>query len=121
PLVIARPVALIGLFGMSVVLGAVMLATGDTYLSQNTLFIAMLLLCGFTFPPNYLPLPLQWLGAALPVTGALRLLRSALLYNTPPTSIVGDAITYTLLGLAYAVPGLSLMRQAERRALEGVA
>src|SRR6266852_527840 len=44
---LALPVALIGLFGLSTVLGAIMLATGDTYLSQNTLFATMTLVCGF--------------------------------------------------------------------------
>jgi len=120
-LIMAVPVALVGLFGLSLVLGAIMLATGDTYLSQNTLFLAMFLVCGITFPPNYLPLPLQWLGAFLPVTGVVRLLRDALLYNAAPSSVVEDAVLYLLLGLAYAIVGLLLMRWAERRAVEGVA
>ncbi|HEX6484594.1 MAG TPA: ABC transporter permease [Ktedonobacteraceae bacterium] len=118
-LMIAAPVALIGLFGMSTLLGAIMLATGDTYISQNTLFATMTLVCGFVFPPNYLPLPLQWLGAALPVSGALRLLRAALLNGTAPMVVMHDIVVYTLLGLVYAIAGLTLMRWAERRALEG--
>lgn len=120
-LVMALPVAVIGLFGMSLVLGAIMLATGDTYLSQNTLFLAMFLVCGITFPVNYLPLPLQWLGIFLPVTGALRLLRDALLFNAAPTAVIGDTVLYILLGLVYTVVGLLLMRWAERCAVEGVA
>ncbi len=115
-LLIAAPMALIALFGMSTVLGAIMLATGDTYISQNTLFTTMTLVCGFVFPPNYLPLPLHWLGAALPVSGALRLLRAALLNGTAPGAVIQDIAVYTLLGLAYSLVGLALMRWAERRA-----
>jgi ABC-2 type transport system permease protein len=118
-LTIAAPVALIGLFGMSTMLGAIMLTTGDTYISQNTLFATMTLVCGFVFPPHYLPLPLQWLGAALPVSGDLRLLRAALLNGTAPLAVMQDIVIYTLLGLVYAVAGLILMQWAERRALEG--
>lgn len=117
-LLLALPVALVGTLGVAVALGAVMLAARDTYLSQNTLFIAMGLLCGFTFPPQYLPLPLQWLGAALPVTGALRLLRAALLEGASPAAIIPDLLTTTLLGILYIAIGMRLLRWAERRALE---
>jgi ABC-2 type transport system permease protein len=40
-LIIAAPVALVGLFGMSTVLGAIMLATGDTYISQNMCWLSL--------------------------------------------------------------------------------
>jgi ABC-2 type transport system permease protein len=119
-LLMALPVALIGLFGMSAVLGAVMLATGDTYISQNTLFAAMTLLCGFLFPASYLPLPLQWLGDALPASGALRLLRGATLNGMTPATALPETLIYLLLGVLYAAAGLLLMRRAERRAMEGV-
>lgn len=118
-LLLTFPIALLGLFGMSTVLGALMLATGDTYVSQNTLFAAMTFLCGFAFPVNYLPLPLQWLGAVLPVSGAVHLLRAALLNGSSPAQLGQEMLLYLVLGLAYAFVGLSLMRGAERRALEG--
>jgi ABC-2 type transport system permease protein len=113
------PVALLGLFGMSTVLSGIMLATGDTYIVQNTLFIAMALLCGFSFPPNYLPVPLQWVGAFIPVTGSLHLLRAVLLQGGPSEGLFGELAFYALLGLLYAVFGLKLTRWAERRVLEG--
>ena len=119
-LALAIPVTLLCVFGMALTLGAIMLASGDTYISQNTLFVAMALLCGFTFPPNYLPLPLQWLGAALPISGALRLLRAALLEGASVAAVAPEAAVYALLGLAYVALGLWLLRWAERRALEGV-
>lgn len=118
-LLMALPVAFIDLFGMSVVLGALMLATGDTYISQNTLFVAMTLLCGFLFPASYLPVPLQWLGNILPVSGALRLLRGATLNGTTPAAALSETLIYIAIGLVYAVIGLWLMQRAERRAMEG--
>jgi ABC-2 type transport system permease protein len=118
-LALAVPVALLGCVGLAMMLGALMLATGDTYISQNTLFTAMGLLCGFVFPPQFLPTALQWLGDALPVTGAVRLLRSAALYGQAPAALAGDLAIYSVLGLMYAVAGLAVMRRAERHALEG--
>lgn len=118
-LCLALPALFIGLFGMSVVLGAIMLATGDTYISQNTLFAAMTLLSGFLFPASFLPTALQWLGNALPVSGALRLLREAVLSGTTPVVALPETVIYVVIGLVYAVVGLLLMRWAERRAIEG--
>lgn len=119
-LLIVFPVVMFGLSGISLVLGAIMLATGDTYLSQNTLFVFMFLVGGFTFPPNYLPLPLQWLGAALPTTGVMRLLHAALLNQSTPATVMNDIVVYSLLSIVYIIAGFALMRWAERRATEGV-
>jgi ABC-2 type transport system permease protein len=113
------PVVMVGLFGMALVLGAVMLASGDTYISQNTCFAVMMLVCGFTFPRTYLPIPLQALGATLPATGVLDLLRAAVLEGAQPAALIQPALLYFGLGLIYSVSGLWLIKKAERRALEG--
>jgi ABC-2 type transport system ATP-binding protein len=60
-----------------------MIAAGEAHITQNTLFVAMGLVCGFTFPPSYLPDVLRWLGEALPMTSALRALRAATLQHAP--------------------------------------
>jgi ABC-2 type transport system permease protein len=117
---LALPVSILGLFGLATVMGAIMLLSGDTYIVQNTLFIAMALMCGFTFPTNYLPLPIQWIAAALPVTGDLHLLRAALLEGDSPGTVLWDLIVYAILGLIYTVVGLWLVRRAVYRVLEGV-
>jgi ABC-2 type transport system permease protein len=116
----AAPLALLAMFGMSLVLGAVMLATADTYISQNTLFLAMAVLCGFTFPPQYLPDPLPLLSQALPVTHAMELLRLALPQGrSAATAPPGQLLSCLLLGALYTVLGIRAMSWAERRALEG--
>lgn len=70
---------LFGFFSLSMVLGAIMLYTRDTYISQNTLFTGMLLLCGITFPIEYLPYPLKILAELIPVTEISNLIRGATL------------------------------------------
>ncbi|MBY8875006.1 ABC transporter permease [Micromonospora sp. PLK6-60] len=116
-LVAALAAATVAVLGMSVPLSAVMLAAGEAHITQNTLFTAMALLCGFTFPTGYLPDAARWLGEALPVTWALRVLRAATL---PGASVdVPSALAVCLaLGAAYLAVGLWILPPAERRALQ---
>jgi ABC-2 type transport system permease protein len=76
------------------------------------------LLCGFTFPPSYLPDALRWLGEALPMTPALRVLRAATLQHAPLTAVVPDLLRGLGLGGLYLVVGLRLLGPAERRAVQ---
>jgi ABC-2 type transport system permease protein len=117
-LLLALPTAFLGLFGMAVMLSTLMLYSGDTYISQNTLFIAMGLLCGFSFPTAYLPQPAQWLGELLPATSSLRLLRAALLEGANLADLIVDVGRCTALGVVYTLAGFTLLRFAEWRALE---
>lgn len=117
-LLLAIPVGLLSIFGMSIVLGGVMLATGDTFVVQNTLFVLLGLLCGFSFPVAYLPLPLQYVSFALPPTHALSLLRAAMLQHTSPGAIQTEIGYAMLMGLGYTIAGLRLITWAERRVQE---
>lgn len=117
PLLLAAVVAAtVAVVGMSVPLSAVMLAAGEAHITQNTLFTAMALLCGFTFPTSYLPDAARWLGEALPVTWALRVLRAATLPGSGVEPLPALAVCLTL-GTAYLLAGLSMIGPAERRAL----
>lgn len=118
-LILTIPVFIFGLFSMAIIMGAIMLASGDTYIVQNTLFATMALIGGFSFPIEYLPSPLQWAGALLPITGTLRILRAAILQGTPFMYVFADIIMYTLLSMIYTVVGFNMIRWAERRVLEG--
>lgn len=119
-LLLALPVTVLGLLGVAMVLGAFMLVTGDTYLLQNTLFAVLTLICGFFFPLEYLPLPIQWLAQMVPVTGGLNLMRAALLRGLTPVDVGQDVLVYSLLSIGYVLAGLWLIRRAAYRSLEGV-
>ena len=116
-LLVAVGAATVAVLGMSVPLSAVMLAAGEAHITQNTLFAAMALLCGFTFPTSYLPDPARWLGEALPVTWALRVLRAATLPGADADAAPALAVCL-LLGGVYLLFGLSILGPAERRALQ---
>jgi ABC-2 type transport system permease protein len=107
----------VAVFGLSVPLSAVMIAAGEAHITQNTLFVGMGLVCGFTFPTSYLPDALRWLGEALPVTSALRVLRAATLQRAPIASAWPDLVLCLGLGSVYLVAGLILLPRAERRAV----
>lgn len=115
---IATALSLYGFFGLSLMLGCLMLYARDTYISQNTLFTAMFLVCGITFPKEYLPQGLQLLGSIIPVTDALTLMRGSLLGGLPTESFMLIGLREFILGTVYILVGMPLMKQVERIALE---
>ena len=50
-----------------------------TGLYMNCIDIPLILICGFAFPVEYLPLPIQWLSYCLPPTWAVIILRQSVL------------------------------------------
>jgi ABC-2 type transport system permease protein len=75
---------------------------GFFYLMPN------ILLSGFMFPREAMPAPAQWLGAALPLTYFLRVLRGILLRGTGWYAYWKEALT--LVGFSVLLIGLSVRR-----------
>lgn len=117
-LVAALCAATVAAFGLSVPLSAVMIAAGEAHITQNTFFVGIGLLCGFTFPTSYLPGALRWLGEALPMTSALRVLRAATLHHAPLGRTLPQLLLCLGLGTTYLLIGLWLLGPAERRAVQ---
>ncbi|MFD7510567.1 ABC transporter permease [Streptomyces sp. NPDC059853] len=117
-LVVGVGIFTLALFSMSLILGAVMLFASEAHISQNTLFLVMGLVCGFTFPREYLPSPLQWLAETLPVTPALDVLREGLsgVFDIAET---GPRMAACLaLCSVYLLASWWLLPRAERRVME---
>ncbi|MFC4537039.1 ABC transporter permease [Sphaerisporangium dianthi] len=106
----------VAVFGMSMVLTAVMITAGEAHITQNTVFLAIALLSGFTFPRDDLPAALQWLGEAVPTTAAMDVVRGVFTSGAgvPP----GRLALALALGCAYIAAGLLWLPRAERRAME---
>ena len=64
---------------MGILLSSVMLYTRDTYLTQNTLFVTMSLVCGITYPIQYLPDWVQNVAQIFPLTPAVTLFRNVVI------------------------------------------
>lgn len=116
--VIATGAITVAVFAISIPLGGLMIAAGEAHISQNTVFLTMALLCGFTFPRDYLPEPAQWLAELIPVTPALDAVRGALSHGQSVGEIAPRLGAALALSLVYALIGLRLLPHAERRALE---
>ncbi|MDH2428083.1 ABC transporter permease [Sphaerisporangium sp. TRM90804] len=106
----------VAVFGMSAVLSAVMIIAGEAHITQNTLFFAIALLSGFTFPRQDLPAVLRWAGELVPTTAAMDVVRGA--FTTGAGVSPGRLAAALGLGLAYAVAGLRWLPLAERHAMQ---
>ena len=97
-----------------------MITAGEAHITQNTLFVGMALLCGFTFPPALLPdvLQLARRGAA----GHLGAACDARRRRSTTAPLVGGAAriccSASALGSAYLLIGLRLLGPAERVAVQ---
>lgn len=109
-----------GFFCMGITLSSVMLYTRDTYLTQNTLFVAMSLACGITYPIEYLPGWLQNLAQIFPLTPAVTLFRRIAVDRQGLAENRILIFQVLALSAAYLAFGALWYRRMERRLLENV-
>ncbi|WP_282694844.1 ABC transporter permease [Streptomyces sp. CC208A] len=111
--------ALIGtVFAFSVGLGGLMIAAGEAHISQNTVFVVLGLLGGFTFPRTYLPEWAQWCAELLPTTAAVDVLHGATTGGQSLADLLPRLGTCVLVAAAYLLLGLLYLPRAEARAAE---
>jgi ABC-2 type transport system permease protein len=68
-------------------------------------FLPSMLLSGFMFPFEAMPIPAQWIGEVLPLTHFLRIARGVLLKGAPAESLIGEVAAigaFTLVALSVA-------------------
>ncbi len=82
----------------------------QTQAMQLSFFFLMpnILLSGFMFPREAMPAPAQWLGALLPLTYYLRILRAILLKGVGPAQVWPESLA--LVGFALVLVALSVRR-----------
>lgn len=121
------PAAFIGLvlslaayFSLSLILASIMLYTRDTYISQNTLFAVLFLICGVAFPVQYLPEPVQWLAQGIPVTISLEIIRNSTLKGMTAAAQAESYIRLAAISAVYCAAGFSLIKRVESEALEKI-
>lgn len=117
---VAFIISLFSFFSLSMVLACIMLYFRDTYISQNTLFLALFLLCGITYPIGYLPLPIREISNLIPITGAVTLIRDSALQGLGIREQIGTMAYTALLSAAYCFAGFKLIKRIERIALEKI-
>lgn len=93
--------SLFSFFVVSMPLACIMLYTRDTYISQNTLFALIFLLCGITFPYQYLPDSIQLMSRLIPVTYAAELIRGSTLLGLSLSEQMTSIIQLIILSSVY--------------------
>jgi ABC-2 type transport system permease protein len=109
---------ILSFFAQALVLGALMVSFRDTYISQNTLFVLMNLICGVLFPIQYLPVWLQPLSYMMPMTFGLDAFRSGVIGGGDLTSSGGDLLALIGLTVLYLVLGAWWIKKVEQNIVE---
>jgi ABC-2 type transport system permease protein len=117
---LAFVVSLFAYFSLSMVLAAVMLYFRDTYISQNTLFLLIFLLCGVTFPIKYFPVFVQYISKLIPVTTSLELIRNSTISGMGIMEQSSLFIYVIMLSAIYCVAGFMMLKRIEKIALEKI-
>ena len=112
--------AVFSFFCMGIALSSLMLYTRDTYLTQNTLFITMNLVCGIMYPIQYLPAGLQYAAQIFPLTPAVSLFRNVMIENQ---SLSGNQLLIwqiILLSGVYLLIGTVWYKEMELKLVESI-
>ena len=112
--------AILSFFCMGILLSSVMLYTRDTYLTQNTLFVTMSLVCGITYPIQYLPDWVQNVAQIFPLTPAVTLFRNVVIGHENLISNHLLIVQILVLSGIYLVLGMIWYQSMERKLVESI-
>ncbi|MFT8314678.1 MAG: ABC transporter permease [Clostridium sp.] len=118
--VVVAMISLFSFFSVSMILASIMLYFRDTYISQNTLFLALFLLCGISFPMEYLPKGVQVISKFIPITDSVTLIRCSTLLGLGIREQLGKIIYVFILSSVYCIVGFKLIKRIEYIALEKI-
>ena len=105
---------------MGILLSSVMLYTRDTYLTQNTLFVTMSLVCVITYPIQYLPDWVQNVAQIFPLTPAVTLFRNVVIGHENLISNHLLIVQILVLSGIYLVLGMIWYQSMERKLVESI-
>lgn len=107
-------------FSMSLILSSVMLYTRDTYISQNTLFFIMAIVCGVSYPIEYLPSAVQYISKIFPMTYSLKLLRDVVMSNGNIADNFMLIFNIIFLSCIYLMLGCYLGSKIEKKIISNI-
>lgn len=112
--------AIFSFFCMGITLSSVMLYTRDTYLTQNTLFVTMSLICGIAYPIQYLPGWVQNAAQIFPLTQAVTLFRNVVIQHQNLFDNYLLILQVIVLSLVYLAVGTIWYMRMERKIVEDI-
>jgi ABC-2 type transport system permease protein len=116
--VIVLLVLIVSTFSQALVLGSFMLYFRDTYITQNTLFVLMGLVCSITFPAQFLPEAVRWVGSIMPLTYGVDALRMVWIEGKSLSDSLPFLWKMMILGMIYFPTGTFFIKRMEKYVLE---
>ncbi|WP_019241056.1 MULTISPECIES: ABC transporter permease [Bacillus] len=111
-------VLIISTYAQALVLGTLMLYFRDTYLTQNTLFAVMGLVCSVTFPAEYLPHWAMLISHIMPLTYGVDAIRMSWIDGANLADITIQLRSMMLLAIIYFPIGSFFIKRMEKVVLE---
>lgn len=118
--VITTFLASLSFFSVAIFLSTIMVTTRDTYISQNTIFAIMTLICGVLFPIDYLPRYLQLLAQVFPLTHAITLMRNSIILQHDLMSNLDIMANLLYTSIPFLIIGYLAYRRYEKKLVENV-
>lgn len=97
-----------------------MLLTRDTYIVQNTFMAIILIICGITFPINFLPIVIQGIGMVFPLTPALIAFRNCIIANQSLYENIDLIVLALLSSIIFTILGIFILKKIEKGILQGI-
>lgn len=116
-LLVGTVIGFFGLYGLSLLLSALILHVRDRVVVEGFAFSLLNLVSGVAFPPDYLPAPLRWAGELVPLTHVLRLLRAVAIGGAGLAEVLPELAAVAALGAAYLLAGRRLLSRVVTRVL----
>jgi ABC-2 type transport system permease protein len=116
-LLLGMGLTVISIYGMSVILWGIMVWAKDTLNVLNIFTVILSILCGITFPIQYLPIIVQKISLFIPITYSVKILRSSILVNASINSLVEDVIILTLLSVLYYIISSFIIKKIIKKQL----
>jgi len=104
--------------GLGLMLGSLSLITRDVLTIANTVNYVLMVFCGINFPVDRLPIILQVVSYALPMTRGVQAARQAVV-GAPFSQVAWLLVGEAAIGLVYVVAGYALFQWLENRSRLG--
>lgn len=107
-------------FTMAMTLAALMVFTRDTFITQNTVYFAITVICGVAYPVEFLPRIIQVASRAIPLTYSVELYREVVLAGKRVVDCGQVLFLISITSLVYLTLGFFWYKKMEHRIVESV-
>lgn len=110
-------ITIFGTFGMIILLCGTMIYFKDTFIIQNTAFALLALLCGTSFPIDYLPSGLQLISHIIPITYSMELIRGSIINGENISSHLSELTMLAAISILYCIVGALFIGKVLKKAV----